>query len=61
VLLQSTELAKKKKKAAKKYGNNNLTNKVNIQPAGQKSHFPSYYISAGSILDGTGAKHSVTY
>jgi len=57
VLLQSTELAKN----AKKYSNNNLTNKINIQTSGQKSHSPSYYTCTGSVLDRTGAKHSVMY
>jgi hypothetical protein len=57
VLLQSTELAKN----AKKYSNNNLTNELNIQPAGQISHSPSYYTPTGSILDRTRAKHSVMY
>jgi len=57
VLLQSTELAKN----AQKYSNKNITNKVNIQPAGQRSHSPSYYTPIGSILDRTGAKQSVMY
>jgi len=57
VLLQSTELAKK----CEEIQQQNLTNELNIQPAGQISHCPSYYTPAGSILDRTRAKHSVMY
>jgi hypothetical protein len=57
VLLQSTELAK----ISKKYSNKNLTNKVTIQSAGQRSHYPLYFTSTGSMLDRNDAKHSVTY